>query len=159
MYESFTSNGLQDNAESSDTFINKAVLTVASYMRTIYYKYNRIPAFYYLPFAFTETNQKMGLFKHSVLVFSTNCLFIYMFIYLWRFVILPLYFCTVIWEIHYMHLVCEDIENDLNRIVDSFQIYFLNFINVLAMVFPWRQLIQLMKQRVKKSDSKMYYIP
>ena len=31
MYESFTSNKLQDNAESSDTFINKAVLTVASY--------------------------------------------------------------------------------------------------------------------------------
>ena len=34
-----------------------------------------------------------------------------------------------------MHLVWEDIENDLNRITDSFQIYFLNFINVLAMVF------------------------
>ena len=38
MYESFTSNKLQDNAESSDTFKNKAVLTVASYTRTIYYK-------------------------------------------------------------------------------------------------------------------------
>ena len=48
-----------------------------------------------------------------------------------------------------MHLVWEDIENDLNRIMDSFQISFLNFINVLAMVFQWRQLIQLMKQRVK----------
>ena len=56
MYESFTSNKLQDNPESSDTFINKAVLTVASYMRTVYYKYNRIPFFYHLPFAFTETN-------------------------------------------------------------------------------------------------------
>ena len=42
MYESFTSNKLQDNAESSDTFINKAVLTLASYTRTVYYKYNRI---------------------------------------------------------------------------------------------------------------------
>ena len=31
MYESFTSNKLQDNAESSGTFINKAALTVASY--------------------------------------------------------------------------------------------------------------------------------
>ena len=50
-----------------------------------------------------------------------------------------------------MHLAWEDIENDLNRIVDflislwdSFEISFLNFINVLAMVFdnlPWRQLI------------------
>ena len=56
MYESFTSNKLQDNPGSSDTFINKAVLTVASYTRTIYYKYNRIPAFYCLPFAFTGTN-------------------------------------------------------------------------------------------------------
>ena len=56
-----------------------------------------------------------------------------------------------------MHLVWEDIGNDLNRIMDSFQIDFLNFINVLAMV-QWRQLIWLMKQRVKKSDSKMCYI-
>ena len=47
MYESFTSNKLQDNAESSDTFINKAVLTVASYT---------IAVFYHLPFAFMETN-------------------------------------------------------------------------------------------------------
>ena len=49
MYESFTSNTLQDNAESSDTLINKAVLTVALYTRTIYYKYNRIPVIYHLP--------------------------------------------------------------------------------------------------------------
>ena len=65
-----------------------------------------------------------------------------------------------------MHLVWEDIEKDLNRITDflinlwdSFQIYFLKFINVLAMAFLWRQLIWLMKQRVKKSDSKMHDIP
>ena len=56
LYESFTSNKLQENAESSDTFINKAVLTVVSYTRTIYYNYNRIPVFYHLPFAFMETN-------------------------------------------------------------------------------------------------------
>ena len=61
MYESFTSNKLKDNAENSETFINKAVLnkavlTVASYTRTVYYKYNRIPVFYHLPFAFLETN-------------------------------------------------------------------------------------------------------
>ena len=55
MYESFTSNKLKDDAESSDTFINKAVLTVASYTRS-YYKYNRIQVFYHLPVAFTETN-------------------------------------------------------------------------------------------------------
>ena len=48
--------GKKDNAESNDTFINKAVLTVASYTRTVYYKYNRIPVFYHLPFAFLETN-------------------------------------------------------------------------------------------------------
>ena len=56
MYESFTSNKLQDNPESSDTFINKAVFTVASYTRTVYYKYNIIPVSYHLPFAFMETN-------------------------------------------------------------------------------------------------------
>ena len=56
MYKSFTSNKLQDNPKSSDTFINKAVMTVASYTRTVYYKYNRIPVFYHLPFAFMETN-------------------------------------------------------------------------------------------------------
>ena len=56
MYESFTPNKLQNNSENSDTFINKAVLTVASYKRTIYYKFNTIPVFYNLPFAFTETN-------------------------------------------------------------------------------------------------------
>ena len=58
-----------------------------------------------------------------------------------------------------MHLVWEDIKYDLNRIMDSFQIYFLNFINSLAMVFPWRQLIRLMKQNIKKSDSKLHFIP
>ena len=83
MYESFTSNKLQDNAESSDTFINKAVLTVVSYTRTVYYKYNRIPVFYHLPFAFTETNSKMGLFKPTVFICSSNCLFsLYVFIFL-----------------------------------------------------------------------------
>ena len=81
MYESFTSNKLQDNVESSDTFINKAVLTVASYTRTIYYKYNRIPVFYHLPFAFVETNSKMGSFKHSVFISSINYLF-YLYVYL-----------------------------------------------------------------------------
>ena len=56
MYKSFTSNKFQDNAESSDTFINKAVLTVASYTIIVCYKYNRIPVFYHLPFAFMGIN-------------------------------------------------------------------------------------------------------
>ena len=63
-----------------------------------------------------------------------------------------------LWDIYYMHLVWEDITNDLNGITDCFQIYFLNFINVLTMVFLWRQLIWLMKQKVKKSDSKLHFI-
>ena len=69
-------------------------------------------------------------------------------------VILRLSFGIALWDHYYVHLAWEEIENDLNRIVDflinlwdSFQISFLNFINVLAMVFdnlPWRQLIQFM---------------
>ena len=73
-------NKLQDNAESSDTFINKAALTVASYTGTVYYKYNRIPVFYPLPFALMETNSKMGLFQHFVCIFSIN--FFYLYVYL-----------------------------------------------------------------------------
>ena len=56
MYEPLTPNRLSNNPENSDTFVNKAVLTVASYTRTVYYKYNRILVFYHLPFAFMEIN-------------------------------------------------------------------------------------------------------
>ena len=62
MYESFTSNKLQDNVESSDTFINKAVLTVPSYTRTIYYKYNGISVFYHLPSALQGKQIKNGVY-------------------------------------------------------------------------------------------------
>ena len=86
MYKAFTSNKLQNDVESSDTFISKAVFTVASYTRTVYYKYNRIPVFYHLPFAFMETNSKMGLYQHSVFYVLLTVFFIYMFIYFWRFV-------------------------------------------------------------------------
>ena len=72
--------------------------------------------------------------------------------------ILPLSFCMALWDIYYMHLVWQDIKNDLHRITDSLQINFLNLINILVMVFPWRQLIRLMKQKVKKSDSKLCFI-
>ena len=74
----------------------KVVLTVASYTRTVYYKYNRIPVFYHLPFAFMETNSKMSLFKHSVFVCSTNCLFLSICLYIFgdlSKMILPLSFC------------------------------------------------------------------
>ena len=75
--------------------------------------------------------------------------------------ILPLSFCIALWDIYYMYLFFQDMEDDLNRIVDfleddfnrivdflinisiSFQISFLNFINVLYMFLdnlPWRQL-------------------
>ena len=86
MCKSFTSNKLQDNAESSDTFINKAVLAVASYTRTVYYKYNRIPVFYLYHLPSWKQIQKMGLFKHTVLYVPLIFFFIYMFLYLWRFV-------------------------------------------------------------------------
>ena len=65
--------------------------------------------------------------------------------------ILPLYFCIALWDIYCMHLFFQGMEDDLNRTVDfleddfnrignflinfwvSFQISFLNFINVLCM--------------------------
>ena len=94
MYKSFTSNKLQDNAESSDTFMNNAVLTVVSYTRTIYYKYNRILVFYHLPFAFMETNSKKGLFKHTVFICSTNYLF-YPYVYIFMEICLKLFYLCI----------------------------------------------------------------
>ena len=115
------------------------------YTGTVYYKYNRIPVFYHLPFAFTETNSKMGLFQHFVFVSSIDCFF-YLYVYIfWEIclkIILHLAFSITLWNIYYLHLFFKDIEDDLNRIVDfliifwvSFQISFLNFINVLGMFF------------------------
>ena len=75
--------------------------------------------------------------------------------------ILPLSFCIALWDIYYMYLFFQDVEDDLNRIADfledafnrivdflinfwvSFQISFLNFINDLCMFLdnlPCRQL-------------------
>ena len=84
MYESFTPNKLPNNPENSDTFINKAVLTVASYTRTVYYKYNRIPVFYHLP-----SWKQIKKWAYLNILFSCVPLivfFIYMFTYFWRFV-------------------------------------------------------------------------
>ena len=65
--------------------------------------------------------------------------------------ILLLSFSVALWDIYYVHLFFQDMEDDFNRIVDfleddfnrivdflitfgvSFQISFLNFINVLHM--------------------------
>ena len=83
MYMSFK-NKLQDDAESSYIFINKAVLTFASYTRTIYYKYNRIPIFYHL--ASQKQIQKWVYFNILFVYLPLIVFFIYMFIYFWRFV-------------------------------------------------------------------------
>ena len=92
----------------------------------------------------------MGLYKHFVFICSNNCLFLSICLYIFGDllkVILPVSFCVALQDIYYMHLVWEDVKNDLNRITDFFEIYFLNFlnfINVLAMFLdnlPWRQLI------------------
>ena len=136
-------NKLQDNAESSDTFISKAVLTVASYTRTVYYKYNRIPVFYHLPFAFMETNSKMGLFKHSVFICSTNCLFIYMFIYFWRFVYNDFTFVFSYSSLEYLLHAFVFPRYGIVDFLINFWVSFLNFINVLHMFLDnllWGQL-------------------
>ena len=150
MYKSFTPNKLPNNPENSDTFINKAVLTVASYTRTIYYKYNRILVFYYLTFAFMETKLKNGLFKHSVFVCSINCLCLFICLLIFgdlSKLILPLSVSVALWDFYYMYLFFQDMEDDFNRLVDfliQFWVSFQNFINVLQMFLnnlPWRQLI------------------
>ena len=71
MYKSLFQNKLQNDSESSDTFINKAVLTVASYTRTVYYKWNRIPVFYHL--LSQKQIPNIGLFQHFVWISSINC--------------------------------------------------------------------------------------
>ena len=113
-------NKLQDDAESSDTSINKAVLTLASYTRTIYYKYNRIPVFYHLPFTFMETNANMVLFPHFVCVSSINCIF-YLYVYIFLEICLKifyLWFFITLLNSYYIYFIWEYIENDLNRIAD-----------------------------------------
>ena len=147
MYKSFTPNKLPNNSENSDTFINKAVLTVASYTRTVYYKYNRILVFYHLP---SWKQIKMGLFKHSVFMCSINRLFLFICLLIFgdlSKLILPLSVCIALWDFYYMYLFFQDMEDDFNRLVDfliHFCVSFQNFINVLQMFLdnlPWRQLI------------------
>ena len=97
----------------------------------------------------------MGLFQHFVCVSSINCIFLFICIFgdLFK-ILLPLLFSVALSNNYYIYVIWEDIENNLNRIVgflidlwNSFQFFFLNFINVLAIFFdnlPWRQPIQFM---------------
>ena len=104
----------------------------------------------------------MGLFKHSVFICSTNCPFLSICLYIYGDllnIILPLSFCMALCDVYYMHLVSEDIKNDLNRIMDSFSNLFSKSNKCFGHGFLWRQLIWLMKQKVKKSDSKLHFIP
>ena len=104
-----------------------------------------------------ETNSKIGVFQQFVCISSINCIFLLICLYIFGDlfkILLPLVFSITLSNSYYIYFVWEDIENDLNRIVDflinlrdSFQISFLNLINVLGMFFdnlPWRQLIWFM---------------
>ena len=89
-------------------------------------------------------------------MFHLIVFFIYMFIYLCFClnlfkVILPLYFCIALWDIYYVHLVWEDIENDLNRIMDSFQIFFLNFYKCFGHAFSMEATNSVDEAKGKKS--------
>ena len=111
MCEPLTPYKLPNNPENSDTFINKAVLTVASYTRTVYYKYNRILVFYHLPFAF---------------MCSMNCLFLFICLLIFgdlTKLILPLSVCVALWDFYYIFLFFKDMEDDFNRLVDRLEDY------------------------------------
>ena len=81
----------------------------------------------------------MGLFQYFVCISSINCIF-YLYVYIFLeicLIFLPLIFSITLLNSSYIYFIWEDIENDLNRIEDfsinlwnSFQIFFLNFINV-----------------------------
>ena len=92
----------------------------------------------------------MGLFKHSVFMCSINCLFLFICLLIFgdlTKLILPLSVCVALWDIYYMHLFFQDMEDDFNRLVDfliHFWVSFQNFINALQMPLnnlPWSQLI------------------
>ena len=91
-------------------------MTLASCTRTAY---NKIPVFYHLPFAFTETNSKMSLFQHLVFLASINCFFLFIYLHIvgdLLKILLPLDFSITLLNSHYFYWVWEDIVNDLDRI-------------------------------------------
>ena len=68
----------------------------------------------------------MGLFKHSVFIFSINCLFLFICLLIFgdlSKLILPLSICVALWDFYYMYLFFQDMEDDFNRLVD-FLIHF-----------------------------------
>ena len=72
----------------------------------------------------------MGLFKHSLFVCSTNCLFLSICLYIFGDLpnmILPLSFCIALWNIYYMHLFFQDMEDDFNKIVDFLINFWVSF--------------------------------
>ena len=80
MYEPLTANKLPNNPENSDTFINKAVLTVASYTRTVYYKYNRILVLYHLP-----SWKQIRKWVYLNILFSCVPLIVFFYLYVYLF--------------------------------------------------------------------------
>ena len=92
----------------------------------------------------------MGLFKHSIFMFSINCLFLFICLLIFggsTKLILPLSVCVALCDFYYMYLFFQDMEDDFNRLVDfliHFWVSFQNFIKALQMLLnnlPWRQLI------------------
>ena len=77
----------------------------------------------------------MGLFKHSVFMYSINCLFLFICLLIFgdlTKLILPLSVCVALWDFYYMYLFFQDMEDDFNRLVDfliHFWVSFQNFIN------------------------------
>ena len=85
MYKPLTPNKLPNNPENSDTFINKAVLTVASYTRTVSYKYNRILVFYHYHLPSWKQIRKWVYLNILFSCVPLISFFIYMVTYFWRF--------------------------------------------------------------------------
>ena len=80
MYEPLTPNKLPNNPENSDTFINKAVLAVASYTRTVYYKYNTILVLYHLP-----SWKQIRKWVYLNILFSCVPLIVFFYLYVYLF--------------------------------------------------------------------------
>ena len=81
-----------------------------------------------------EKYSKMGLFQHLVCICSIHCFLsicLYIFGDLFK-IILHLSFCITLWNIYYLHLVWEDIGNDLNRITDFFNTFMGFFSNFFS---------------------------
>ena len=95
------------------------MLTVASYTRTVYYKYNRILVIYHLP-SWKQIRKSVYL---NILFSCVPLIVFFLFICLLIFgdltkLILPLSVCVALWDFYYMYLFFQDMEDDFNRLVD-----------------------------------------